>query len=150
MLSKLKSCKLNYLSLQWFGLYRSQKVVINSFESPVRNKDFGIPQRLILGSLLFLLYINDLPLCLGYSIPDLYVDDTTVHYSSRYVSEVNFKLNEDMKQIHKWCWYDMIILNTAKSKSMLIGLCRKLQTVNSHIAIFMIILNNVECEKLLV
>ena len=83
------------------------------------------------------LYLDDLPLYLDY-IPDLYAVDTTVHYSSRYISGVYFKLNEDMKQIHKWC-----SKNDTKLKSMLIGSCRTLQTVDTHIAIlpfFMIIL----------
>ena len=36
----------------------------------------GIPQVLILSSLLFLIYINDLPNCLESTVPCLYADDT--------------------------------------------------------------------------
>jgi hypothetical protein len=47
LLSKLKVCKLDDLSLNWFRLYlseRSQKVIINNYESSAQNIRYGIPQ----------------------------------------------------------------------------------------------------------
>jgi retron-type reverse transcriptase len=81
LLSKLKVYKLDDLSLNWFRSYlseRFQKVIINNYESSAQNIRYGIPQRSILGPLLFLLYINDLPLYVDHSMSDLYADDTTI------------------------------------------------------------------------
>ena len=44
----------------------------------------------LLGPLLFLLYINDLPLYVDHSMSDLYADDTTIHFSSNSISDINF------------------------------------------------------------
>ena len=85
LLSKLKAYKFDNLVLKWLSSYlseRSQKVVMSNWESSAQNIRYGIPQGSILGPLLFLLYINDLPLYLEYSMSDLYAADTTVHCSS--------------------------------------------------------------------
>ena len=100
LLSKLKAYKFDNIVLKWLSSYlseRSQKVVMSNWESSAQNIRYGIPQGSILGPLLFLLYINDLPLYLEYSMSDLYADDTTVHCSSCLVSDINYKLNVDLK-----------------------------------------------------
>ena len=58
-------------------------VVLNGQNSSWANVEAGIPQGSILGSLLFLIYINDLPDNLSTNVK-LFADDTTVFCSSRY------------------------------------------------------------------
>ena len=59
----------------------------------------GIPQGKILGPLLFLPYINDLPSCLSHSEPRMYVDDTHLTYSNGNIHSIQSSLNEDLLNI---------------------------------------------------
>ena len=62
----------------------------------------GVPQGSILGPLLFLLYINDLPDCLEKSTPCLYADDTQIFSSAKNCEELNAKLNHDLHNVSQW------------------------------------------------
>ena len=69
-------------------------------------------------TLAFSLYINDLPLYVDHSMSDLYADDTTIHFSSNSISDINIKLNEDMEKVQGWCTSNDMVINTMKSKSI--------------------------------
>ena len=62
----------------------------------------GVPQGPILGPLLFLLYINDLPDCLEKSTPCLYADDTQIISTAKGLEELNANLNHDLHNVSQW------------------------------------------------
>ena len=82
LLKKLRHYKLSDKTINWFSSYlldRKQKVVINNIESRTENVLFGVPQGSILGPLLFLMFIDDLPLYTNNVSTNLYADDTTLY-----------------------------------------------------------------------
>ena len=69
------------IALDWFSSYltnRSQTVIYNEQESEMKETLCGVPQGSILGPLLFLLYINDLPSVSNLFMPILFADDTNL------------------------------------------------------------------------
>ena len=81
LLKELQCYKCNESCLSWFDSYlsqRTQRVSLNSTLSDPSEVIYGVSQGSILGPLLFLLLINDLPLFLQSksTFVDLYADDT--------------------------------------------------------------------------
>ena len=81
----------------------------------------GVPQGSILGPLLFLLYINDMPESLNYSTPSLYADDTEIYASSNDCGDLVHKINNDLENIRKWMIKNKLQIHPSKSKHMFIA-----------------------------
>ncbi len=75
---------------------------------------------LILGPLLFLLYINDLPQCLDFSHPRMYADDTSITYAGKDLNEIDDYLNKDLKSVNTWLSSKKLILNLTKTEFLVI------------------------------
>ena len=90
-------------------------------KSSTRALCFGIPQGSILGPLLFLLYINDLPQCLENCSINLYADDTVMYSTNLYTSEIARVVQDDLNRVVQWMESSRLILNQSKTKSMLFG-----------------------------
>ena len=134
LLSKLHLYGLTGVSHKLFSSYldnRTQKCVVNGSLSECCTLKCGIPQGIILGPLLFLLYINDLPNCLSHSVPRMYADDTHLTYSNDNIHSVQSSLNEDLLNINRWLIANKLTLNMTKAEFMLIGSRQKLNNLPS-------------------
>ena len=80
---------------------RKQRVVLNGQVFTWGNVKKSVPQALILGSLLFLIYINDLSKGLS-SKAKLFADDTSLFSVINDSSSTRNELNDDFVKMNNW------------------------------------------------
>ena len=104
LLQKMSKLGIRGTTLQWFKSYltgRKQFVYLNGVSSSMLEIILGVPQGSILGPLLFLLYINDLPLCTKLFVL-MFADSTTLLASGKNLAELYKFVNE---QLHLICTF---------------------------------------------
>ena len=127
LLSKLSHYGICRNAYNWCKSYlenRTQMCAINGSLYNNRSVTCGVPQRTILGPLLFLLYINDLSNCLSNCEPRMYADDSHLTYAGDCVDNLQLYLNPD-----NWLRADKLTLNMTKTEFMLIGSRQRLSTL---------------------
>ena len=121
LLNKMKSnFGISGNELRWFDfapkLIGNNNVLLNGMLSSVRKLKCGVPQGSILGPLLFLLYINDLPQCLQKTTPGLYADDTELYTSSHDVNDLIHDINYDLNNVKQWMEKNKLQIHPKKIK----------------------------------
>ena len=107
--------------LRCYLTHRTQKCQLKGIFSNQRKITCGIPQGSILGPLLFIIYINDLPNCLKHTTPRMFADDTSLTAVGETLDEVERRANEDLVNVHRWLSANKLSLNIAKTEYVLIG-----------------------------
>lgn len=115
---KLHAIGIRGKTLTWLMSYmRCRKVYVQweKENSELYDVNMGVPQGSILGPLIFLLFINDLPSHLGTDTLVLYADDTSISQEGDSVEELQFKLDEVIQKFMTWCYRNKLILNAEKT-----------------------------------
>ena len=112
----------------------------NSF-SEVSSISCGVPQGSILGPLLFLIYVNDMPMAVKCDL-FLYADDNCLVFQSKNVEDIEKQLNEDFANICDWFVGNKLSIHFGedKTKSILFASKRKIKKLQK----LEIIYNNFE------
>lgn len=122
LLHKLNTYGIRGLANDWIRSYlsgRNQRVLFNGSLSKQNNISCGVPQGSILGPLLFLLYINDLPLCSKIAKFILFADDTNILFSHHDPKELELIINSELKYISNWFKENKLSLNVKKTNYMI-------------------------------
>ena len=90
---------------------------------------YGVPQGSILGPVFFTIYVNDLLSVPAHCKSVCYVDDCKLYLSFRStdIARVFGYLNEDLREIFRWCCQNSLVINPAKTKILLVGVPQLLQ-----------------------
>jgi len=123
LLDKLECYGFKNNSHRWFSSYlhnRSQLACVNAINSDTACITTGVPQGSILGPLLFIAYINDLPGCFRHCEVNMYADDTAFYFAHQNVDEVSDALNQDLSNVYKWLCANKLSLHVGKTSSLLI------------------------------
>ena len=105
--------------IDWYKSYLSSR----KFYVNVRDKFFtsvvlqcGVPQGSILGSLLFLLYINDLPQAVDFDL-FLYADDTCFLFEHKDLKRIKKELNKNFSNICDWFVVNKLNIHFGEDKT---------------------------------
>lgn len=123
ILQDLENLGVNEVVQKWFRSYltgRRQFVVIGSTKSDVIIPTSGIPQGSILGPLLFLIFINNLPDTFKSSSSLLFADD---HKLWKKISDTAdcTALQDDLDILSNWCRARLLHLNVDKCQKLTIS-----------------------------
>ena len=92
---------------------------VNGVESNLKLLEIGVPQGSILGPLLFILFINDLPRITNFSVK-LFADDTFLSLEDNDLKTLQNKTNTELKKISRWFSANKLTLNVTKSQYMIV------------------------------
>ena len=112
---RFKSCLTN----------RSQITLVGDAHFAATEMPVRVPQGSILGPLLFLIYVNDLPDC----DITLYANDTVIYYSIKNVSDLGHHINADLRTVSEWFSRNLLTLKISKFNFVIFGSHQKLNRI---------------------
>ena len=139
LINKLAHYGIHGTALQWFTSYptdRSQFVEIHGVAPNILPLSTGVPQGSILGPLLCLIYMNDIPHCVEYFNFILYADDTTLGNTNKMPSLSSLDLNTELAKVYDWLAVNKSSQNVRRTKYVIFhAMNKKIQCVIPNLEI---------------
>ena len=124
--------------LGWFRDFltdRRQVVTVQSTLSDPCDVAFGVPQGSILGPLLFVLFINDVPTAISKCNILLYADDAVVFAAQKDIKILEETLNAGLDEVNKWTLSNFLFINKRKTEFVIFGTDARLSKATDTVVI---------------
>lgn len=133
LLAKLNAYGVCGTELMLFTNYlgRRQGVVLNGVVSGWDSVTNGVPHRSILGPLMFIIFISNLPDVVEHCTVDLYADDTAIYASGEDPGTVGSGLEQDLQWVSNWIATNGLRMNISKTQLMVLSSRKKQWLANS-------------------
>ena len=118
LLHKLEHYGIRESALDWFKSYlsdRKQYVHLSDIDSEMKGITCGVPQGSVLGPLLFLIYINDLPNISKKIKFYLFADDTNIYLESHDLQSLEKTMNKELEKLFEWLCINRLSPNISKT-----------------------------------
>jgi hypothetical protein len=92
--------------------------ISEKFTSTLKETKGGVPRGSVLSPVLFLLYINDLPINIQGGRTTLFADDTNIKIEATNANILKKKIKEVMEQLSNWFHLNKLIINTDKTTAI--------------------------------
>ena len=138
LISKLESYGLRNIELDWFRNYltdRKQQVSLGKELSDPCLITSGVPQGSILGPLLFVLFVNDLPIVLERCQIPMYADDTVMYFAASNAQEISSTLTSELAKVNDWLVHNSLFIHQGKTECVLFGTGSRLANANLSVNI---------------
>ena len=131
LITKLEHYGIRDVALQWIISYfscRQQFVQINQTCSSMQTIKCGVPQGSILGPLVFIFYINDLPKASKLTELLLFADETSIFFSHPNPNSLENVRNNELQNIDVWLRFYKLSINIKRQIMLSLDRVRKNST----------------------
>ena len=139
LLKKLDHYGIRGKVLAWIKSYltnRKQFVDLDGLKSEMKDITVGVPQGSILGPLLFLVYVNDLPASVSNLRPIMFADDTNLVIKGKSLRDLKTTIETELTNLADFFKSNKLKLNVSKTKLICFrkkGLVLKQTDFNIHL-----------------
>ena len=124
LLRKLRRYGVCGSALLWFESYlkdREQYVSIRDKSSEIKVSNISVPQGSVLGTILFLIYVNCLPNVSEAFSPTIFADDCTLSVIGLEIENITAICNAELADFESWAASNKLSINIDKTKCLLIS-----------------------------